>query len=159
MAALTISWFAGFEAGDVPHARPDESRQVMRLVSRAIRSGLVLACHDLSEGGLAVAAAEMAIAGDIGLNIRLEDVPSDTDAPEALMFSESAGRFLIEVDPSNSEQFERMFGVLSTSRAHDDRDLAGTSCKDPEPSRNTHAGEGEGMCRRIGSPPHNGHLS
>jgi phosphoribosylformylglycinamidine synthase len=62
---------------------------------------LVRACHDLSEGGLAVAAAEMAFAGGLGATIDLNLVPHAADAadPAVLLFSESNTRFLCEVEP------------------------------------------------------------
>ena len=52
----------------VPGPDPDAPARYRRL-HQAMRSGRVLACHDLSEGGLAVALAEMAIAGRLGLSI------------------------------------------------------------------------------------------
>jgi phosphoribosylformylglycinamidine synthase len=60
---------------------------VMRDVAAAIRSGRVRSCHDLSEGGLAVALAEMAIGGGLGGRIR-----HDGD-----LFAEGPSRFLLEV--------------------------------------------------------------
>ncbi len=57
-----------------------------------MRQGIVRACHDLSEGGLGVAAAEMCIAGRLGMALRLPQ----NDAVVAL-FSESNGRLLVEV--------------------------------------------------------------
>jgi phosphoribosylformylglycinamidine (FGAM) synthase-like enzyme len=51
----------------------------------AIAAGLVRACHDLSEGGLAVAAAEMSLAGRLGLRLELDGVPhgqAQSDAGE-----------------------------------------------------------------------------
>ena len=71
----------------IPQVRPG-APQVMREVAAAIRAGRVRACHDLAEGGLAVAATEMAIGG--GLGVRIE---TDTD-----LFNESPSRFLLEVD-------------------------------------------------------------
>jgi phosphoribosylformylglycinamidine synthase len=98
--------------GTVPKVRPVESRRVMRALTRAIRRGLVAACHDLCEGGLAVAAAEMALAGERGLDLRLDAVPATTDAAEALLFAESAGRFLVEVPEEHAEEFERLLASL-----------------------------------------------
>jgi len=76
----------------------------------------VRACHDLSEGGLAVAAAEMAFSGDIGLQIDLDSVPyhgpDDLRRDSVLLFSESASRFLAEVRPEHAAEFEgRLAGV------------------------------------------------
>jgi len=73
--------------GPVPQVR-ESAPQTMADVARVIREGLVRACHDLSEGGLAVAATEMAMGG--GLGLRLD---TDTD-----LFDESPSRFLLEAD-------------------------------------------------------------
>jgi phosphoribosylformylglycinamidine synthase len=75
----------------------------------------VRSCHDLSEGGLAVAAAEMAFAGGLGLSIELADLPHEVDSSTAatatLLFSESNTRFLCEVRPDNSAAFEEALDV------------------------------------------------
>ena len=70
---------------------------------RAIRGGLVRACHDLSEGGLAVAAAEMAFAGGLGARLQLDAMPASGELGDArrCLFSESNTRFLCEVAPTN----------------------------------------------------------
>jgi phosphoribosylformylglycinamidine synthase len=92
--------------GQVPKVEPQAAKQTFEALHRAIHGGLVRACHDLSEGGLAVAAAEMAFAGGIGARISLENVPCDgqLDATTVL-FSESNTRFLCEVRPGNAAAF------------------------------------------------------
>ena len=86
----------------------------MAALSRAMAAGLVRACHDLSEGGLAVAAAEMAFAGGLGADIGLGDVPlgEPISRPDVLLFSESNSRFLVEVSPDNVGLFRALFGGL-----------------------------------------------
>ncbi|MFQ5435932.1 MAG: phosphoribosylformylglycinamidine synthase subunit PurQ, partial [Anaerolineae bacterium] len=82
----------------------------MRALHQAIRAGLVQACHDLSEGGLAVALAEMALAGSMGAEIQLNRVPRNEWAAyaddEAILFSETLSRFLVEVRPEDAPRFE-----------------------------------------------------
>jgi phosphoribosylformylglycinamidine synthase subunit PurSL len=83
----------------------------------AIAAGLVRACHDLSEGGLAVAAAEMAFAGERGLRFDLRDVPRQGELSEAvLLFSESPSRFLVEVRPEDAPAFEAALARLPFGR-------------------------------------------
>jgi phosphoribosylformylglycinamidine synthase len=96
------------EGGTIPLARPRETRGLMRRLTRAIRRGLCLSCHDLSEGGLAVAAAEMSLAGRLGLELDLQRAPAATGAVEAILFGESAGRFLVEVEPEKEEEFRAL---------------------------------------------------
>ena len=90
------------------------ARQLFRALHAVMRSGLVKACHDLSEGGLGVAAAEMAFGGDFGAKIDLRRVPFEggTAGDEALLWSESPSRFLVEVDPSDAAAFEQHFTGL-----------------------------------------------
>lgn len=100
---------ARFPHTGVPGVDFARAPTTMRALGAAIRAGLVAACHDLSEGGLAVAAAEMALAGLLGLEINLAHVPHAPLAGDALilLFSESASRFLVEVAPSQQTAFEQ----------------------------------------------------
>ncbi len=74
----------------------------------AIRAGLVQACHDLSEGGLSVAAAEMAFAGGIGLMLNLGALRVSDGSGGTLvqLFAETPSRFLVEVRPADAAAFE-----------------------------------------------------
>jgi len=96
----------GVSGGAVPCVRPRETKRVMRRLTRAIREGLVRSCHDVSEGGLAVAAAEMVLAGGLGLEMNLDGVPGDASSLESLLFAESPGRFLVEVAAEREPAFE-----------------------------------------------------
>jgi phosphoribosylformylglycinamidine synthase subunit PurSL len=93
-----------------PKVNIERARATMLALGAAIRAGLVRSCHDLSEGGLAVAVAEMALAGQLGLTVELTSVPHDLEARETLahtlLFSESASRFLVEVAPEQQAAFE-----------------------------------------------------
>ena len=85
----------GDESGTVP--APDPSApQRYRQIHRLITEGLVESAHDVSEGGLAVALAEMAMGGDLGIEAKLDDA----DECSAL-FSESLGRIVLEVREKN----------------------------------------------------------
>ncbi|WP_165249109.1 phosphoribosylformylglycinamidine synthase subunit PurL [Paludisphaera soli] len=95
----------GLEGGVAPRVEPEVGLATFRALHKAIAAGLVRSCHDLSEGGLAVALAESAFAGEIGASVSLRGVPRDaaaaTDA--TLLFAESPSRFLLEVEPKNLE--------------------------------------------------------
>ncbi len=67
--AEVIGMTEPFPATTVPHVDVETARITMKALGSAIRKGLVQACHDLSEGGLAVAAAEMSLAGLLGMSI------------------------------------------------------------------------------------------
>ncbi len=102
-----------FSHTGVPQVNIARAATTMRALSEAIRKGLVRACHDLSEGGLAVAAAEMALAGMLGVNLDIHSIqpagsPLIPDAVEIVrLFSESASRFLVEVTPEQWGAFEK----------------------------------------------------
>lgn len=84
-------------------------------VARAIADGLVRSAHDCSDGGVLVAAAEMAFSGDRGLALDLGCVPG-TDDVHAAAFSESPGRYLLEVAPSHRAALLEVLG--ETTHAH-----------------------------------------
>lgn len=97
-------------AGTVPAPITDPRPRLAGLHA-AIRAGLVRACHDCSEGGLAVALAEMALAGRLGAVADLARVPVLPDAAlanlpaDSLLFAESLGRFIVEVTPAAADAF------------------------------------------------------
>jgi phosphoribosylformylglycinamidine synthase subunit PurL len=74
------------------------------VLSAASRDGLVSAAHDLSEGGLAQAIVESALAGETGCRIVL---PEGTD-PFVMLFSESSGRVLVAVPRTEESRFRAM---------------------------------------------------
>jgi phosphoribosylformylglycinamidine synthase len=87
-----------------------KGKRLMDTLSAVMEKGLVRACHDLSEGGIGVAAAEMAFAGRLGLVIHLGQVPlgEAVNRDDYVLFSESNTRFLVEVARENRHQFEGM---------------------------------------------------
>jgi len=97
----------GALGGQVPAPVPG-AIETMRALHGTISSGLVRACHDLSEGGLGVAAAEMALAGRLGLDLDIRPQPCSADVADSAvaLFAESSGRFLVEVAPQNAVEFE-----------------------------------------------------
>jgi phosphoribosylformylglycinamidine synthase len=81
----------------------------MRALHQAIRAGLVRACHDCSEGGLAVTLAEMCLAGGLGAEIQLHAIPkTEPITDESLLFSETLSRFVVEVRPEDAARFQEM---------------------------------------------------
>jgi len=108
----------GTVGNDVPTVDARTSKRTMKALARATSKRLVRACHDLSEGGLAVAAAEMAFAGGLGLTLVLRDVPvSDgIDRDEVLLFSESNSRFLVEVPEAQADAFEKLMKNVAFAR-------------------------------------------
>jgi len=82
---------------------PQPTMQVYQALHQAIANGLIRSAHDLSEGGLAVSAAEMCIGGRLGVQLEVKD-----DA----LFNEVNGCLLVEVTPANTSAFENQFASL-----------------------------------------------
>lgn len=107
--------------GLVPDVDPHLAKTTFAQMHAAISGGLVRSCHDLSEGGLAAAIAEMAFAGGLGASIDAGEIGLDVQAfgedeeldrsyvIAAILFSESNTRFLCEVEPENAAAFEAVF--------------------------------------------------
>ncbi len=115
-----LTMVQGLAGGAVPKVDPARAKETFQAIFRAIDGGWVQACHDLSEGGLAVAAAEMAFAGGLGAKIYLAQAPHNVDLAAygersetidpILLFSESNSRFLCEVRPGDVGHFEAALG-------------------------------------------------
>ncbi|MEM3577130.1 MAG: phosphoribosylformylglycinamidine synthase subunit PurL [Candidatus Bathyarchaeia archaeon] len=99
----------GFTGKNVPKVRASQARKTFRAISRAIDLGLIRSCHDLSEGGLAVAAVEMAFSGGYGMELHLRKVPVEgISRNDFILFSESNSRFLVEVSQEAKKEFEKL---------------------------------------------------
>jgi phosphoribosylformylglycinamidine synthase len=125
----------GIEGGDVPHVDMQDAPLVFKAVHQAIGGGLVRSCHDLSEGGLAVALAEMAFAGGLGAEASLAGFQT---MDESALFIEANTRFVLEVRPEHARAFEsaipfamRLGRVTASDRltisGHDGRTLIAES--------------------------------
>ncbi len=90
--SLYLRECCGLEAGAAPPVDLDEELAAGSLVRDLIAEGLIRACHDLSDGGLAVAAAEMALAGRVGLTLT---APEGVEDLIAWLFGEDQGRYLV----------------------------------------------------------------
>ena len=89
--------------GVAPAPDPDAPTHYRHLHA-AMQAGLVISCHDLSEGGLAVALAEMCLAGRLGASI--DTLPHDDHVTS--LFSESMGRLIVEIEPRSAAAFMRV---------------------------------------------------
>ncbi len=106
------------EDGGEPPSMPEQPLEIFRTLHAAIRAGLVRSCHDLSEGGLAPALAEMCIGGRLGATIDIHPIraPKRAFCATTALFSESNGRLLLEVQPANVDALERCFASLPLTR-------------------------------------------
>jgi phosphoribosylformylglycinamidine synthase len=98
--------------GSVPRVDPARGSRLFHALHQAICERLVQSCHDLSEGGLAVALAEMCIAGGLGAQVSLRNMPREPELAHdgVLLFSESPTRFLLEMRPDRFAAAAELFG-------------------------------------------------
>lgn len=131
----------GLDGGTVPTPDLEKAPGVLKKLHGAMKMGYVRSCHDLSEGGLAVAVAEMCLAGNVGADVDLSvidhaDFPAGYDPTTALLFSESCTRFLVEVEPGKKFNLQtKMMGVpciplgrISKLSRLKVKDVHGTDC-------------------------------
>ncbi|HOV77581.1 MAG TPA: AIR synthase-related protein, partial [Sedimentisphaerales bacterium] len=111
----------GHTGANVPKLDLTTAPQIAARIASAIAEGLVTSCHDCSEGGLAVALAEMAFAGGLGIEANLRGLPRSKDCfrTDAQLFSESNSRYIVEVTPENFDAFAKKmlnlpFGQIGT---------------------------------------------
>jgi phosphoribosylformylglycinamidine synthase len=114
----------GQAGGSVPRVDLELAPKIFAAVHSAITQGLVRACHDPSEGGLAVALAEMAFAGGVGADLTNFQVVGDGLGDTVRLFSESATRFVLEVKPQNAGALQAAFAGLPIAKV-------GTTVKEP----------------------------
>jgi len=115
---------------DVPKVDASRGRRTMVAAGTAIRQGIVTACHDLSDGGLGIALAEMCFAGAVGARVTLDKVIGSQrfKRDDFLLFSESNSRFLCEVPARQRDAFENLTAGLrvpcrSIGRTQDNAEL------------------------------------
>ena len=104
---------------NVPVVDAAAGKALMEALSAATKARLVRSCHDVSDGGLAVAISEMAFAGDMGADVALEAVPVKGSgvSPRAMLFSESPTRFVVEVEPAKAKAFEEAMKGIAFGQA------------------------------------------
>ena len=97
----------------LPQVDLREGPATARAVAACVREGLVASAHDCSEGGVLVAAAEMAFGGGLGLKLDLHAMPcAGTLHPHARAFAEDPSRYLLEVSDANLTRLRTMLGSL-----------------------------------------------
>jgi len=98
---------------DVPKVDAEAGLGIFNRMSEAAGLGLLRACHDCSEGGIAAALAEMAFSGGLGAEAYLDKAPCEVRKDEVILFSESNTRFIAEVRKENRKRFENLMKGVS----------------------------------------------
>ena len=94
---------------NVPKSNLQELKQRYQILSEAIKLGLVHSAQYIAKGGLAMALANSAIAGDLGVDINLDQIDECSShnglSVDKLLFSETTGRFIVTIPPTKKEEF------------------------------------------------------
>ncbi len=94
---------------EVPRPHKEINREIFYRLHNLMKMRLIWSCHDVSDGGLAVALAESAFAGGFGAETDIGKVPLTSPMREDfILFSETPGRFILTVDEKDKEQFESL---------------------------------------------------
>jgi phosphoribosylformylglycinamidine synthase len=105
---------------NVPEVNMPLSKVVYRAVHKAIGKEVVSAVHGIYRGGLGLHLALMAMAGETGVQLNLDQVPFEGDASlkrnDVLLFSETPGRFLVTVPDSEKHIFEKLMSGLPVKK-------------------------------------------
>ncbi len=100
-------------AEHIPVVNCQLAKKIYHNLHQAIRKKLVHSCHDCSDGGFAVALAEKAFAGGLGVYVDLDLLPCDGQLePWQKLFSESASRLIVSIPHSNKVDFETLLGDI-----------------------------------------------
>ena len=128
----------GVLGSHVPQVNFSRAVESFNQLASAISNGLVASVHDCSEGGIGVAATEMAFSGGLGISVDLSAVlyQGKRQRDDVVLFSESNSRFLVEVDPKNQKKFETVmrktpcavFGQVESSQEIIIKGLKGNIC-------------------------------
>ncbi len=94
----------GRASGPVPPVNLDLEVALCRLLPQAITAGTVRSAHDVSDGGMAVTLAEMAMAGNCGFKVAM---PPGI-RPDAWLFAESPGAVVVALDSSRIDEFQQL---------------------------------------------------
>ncbi len=101
-----LSWCHKITAGDAPELDLEFEKKLQKAILIAIRAGLVTAAHDLSDGGLAIALAEMAIFGSIGAEIEIESLGGEN---LHTMFSEAQSGIVLTCSKESASDLKQHF--------------------------------------------------
>lgn len=117
MGGSVLSRRLGIEGAPVPQTDLRKNLALYRALHDGIKCGWIRSAHDISEGGLAVALAELGFSGKGGLEINLDQLPAEPDAgKQALLFNESPGRLLVEISPHHYRMVEALFAGQAFGR-------------------------------------------
>lgn len=99
---------------NVPTVDPDRLMPVYRTLAKSIRDRLLASVHGVYRGGLGVHLAMVAMGAELGLDVDLGAIPTQGAdlGDDVRLYSESAGRFIVTIDPKLQKRFETAFSGM-----------------------------------------------
>lgn len=97
-----------FIGNNIPQVNAVDAKSLYQTVEKAIEEELIASCKSVTLGGLGIALAKTALAGQLGMEIKLENIPTDIKRDDYLLFSETQSRFIVTIDPKNKKKFENL---------------------------------------------------
>ncbi len=119
-------------AGTVPVVDVKKNAKTYDALSKAIQKGLVVSAVGVGRGGLGIALAKSAVAGQLGAQLNLAKLPGNAKSDEAVMFSESQGRLLLSVARTSQKEFEKAMKGVAFANIGEVVQAASLSIKLPE---------------------------
>lgn len=95
--------------GAPPKYRPDIEMRTMKAILEAHKKNLIRSCNNVGRGGVAIALMKMVLRSNYGFKLNLEYTPGTASSVGQRLFSETSGRYIVEVTESNQENFLAIF--------------------------------------------------
>lgn len=97
-----------YTSNTVPKVNAQKNKKTYKALYRCIQREIITSSISVSRGGLGIALAKTAIAGMLGVDISLTNLPGEVKQDDFALFSESQGRIVVSINPKNKKQFEKL---------------------------------------------------
>jgi phosphoribosylformylglycinamidine synthase subunit PurSL len=116
-ASEYFAWWSEFSkrsaiGNSVPQVKTEKNIKLYRQLTQAIENNLIASSISLAQGGLGIALAKMAMAGKLGIDVSLQNLPGTASRDDFALFSESQGRLVVTTSPDSKQKFESLFKGL-----------------------------------------------
>jgi len=102
-----------FTSLSIPTVDTKKNKRLYHTFTQAVEKGIIASSISIHHGGFLVALARMSMAGKLGVSVDLEGLPGVVHQDALAFYSESQGRFLVSISPSQQKEFESLFGEES----------------------------------------------
>jgi len=104
---------SGIHGNIPPKVRGQTAKKTFKRLEKAIRTGIIKSCHDISDGGIGCSLAESSFAGGFGVDVNLSYIPAiGIFRDDFLLFSESPSRFIVTIQEENLKRFRGIFSTI-----------------------------------------------